>query len=88
MANATMMRASILIVLILSVDVVDLEALSLRGSRAISKRIDSNTLLERLYDLSKMKHVMKEKEMDTSTSRVSPGGPDPEHHSEPSSALP
>ncbi|XP_057996582.1 CLAVATA3/ESR (CLE)-related protein 7-like [Hevea brasiliensis] len=87
--NATVMRASMLILLILSVNVVNLEALSFRGSRPIHTRIDSSSLLERLgYDLSKMKHVMKEKVMDTSTSRVSPGGPNPDHHSQPSSALP
>ncbi|KAG8635435.1 hypothetical protein MANES_16G036050v8 [Manihot esculenta] len=83
MANAV--QASMLILLILSVNVVNLQATSYRGANSMPKRIDSSSLLERLgYDLSKMKHVMK----DTSTSRVSPGGPNPDHHSEPSSAQP
>lgn len=78
-----------LILLILSLNVIHLQALSHRGLVAMPKRIDSVSLFHKLgYGLSKMKHVKENVVTDASTSRIPPGGPDPEHHSEPTAAMP
>ncbi|WCJ27158.1 CLAVATA3/ESR-RELATED 6 [Euphorbia peplus] len=74
MASSSVFRVLILlIVLILSVNVSNSEGKSFRGV----KGIDTRALLKGLrYDLRKVKHVIK----DVDPSRVSPGGPDPQHH--------
>ncbi|CAK7350450.1 unnamed protein product [Dovyalis caffra] len=84
MANSTVLRVSMLILIILSANVINLEAVSYRGLESMPKRIDSSSLLQKLsYDMSKRNVTA------ASPSRLSPGGPDPEHHlSQPSSAMP
>ncbi|KAL9346558.1 hypothetical protein Peur_061411 [Populus x canadensis] len=75
MANSAVLRVSMLILIILSANVINLEAVSYRGVESMPKRIDSSTLLQKLgYGMPKRNVT------DASSSRISPGGPDPEHH--------
>ncbi|KAJ6935651.1 hypothetical protein NC652_010614 [Populus alba x Populus x berolinensis] len=75
MANSTVLRVSMLILVILSANMINFEAISYRGLESIPKRIASSSHLQKLgYDMSKRNVT------DTSPSRLSPGGPDPEHH--------
>ncbi|KAJ6885987.1 hypothetical protein NC651_026603 [Populus alba x Populus x berolinensis] len=75
MANSAVLRVSMLILIILSANMINLEAVTYRGVESVPKRIDSSTLLQKLgYDMPKRNVT------DAAPSRVSPGGPDPEHH--------
>ncbi|KAF9672427.1 hypothetical protein SADUNF_Sadunf11G0040600 [Salix dunnii] len=75
MANSTVMRVAMLMLIILSAEMINLEAVSYRGVESIPKRIHSSTLLQRLSY-----HISNRNVTDASSSRLSPGGPDPEHH--------
>lgn len=85
MANTISVKSSLMIILILSVFVINLEGISYQGRKLImQKRIDSRSLIGELgYDLSKLKHIRKEM-----TERVAPGGPDGHHNSQPTAPLP
>ncbi|KAJ6416685.1 hypothetical protein OIU84_002535 [Salix udensis] len=75
MAESTVMRVSVLILIILSAEMMSLEAVSHRGVESIPKRIHSSTLLQRLSY-----HISNRNVTDASSSRLSPGGPNPDHH--------
>ncbi|KAB5534092.1 hypothetical protein DKX38_017178 [Salix brachista] len=75
MADSTVMRVSVLILIILSAEMMNLEAVSYRGVESIPKRIHSSTLLQRLSI-----HISNRNVTDASSSRLSPGGPNADHH--------
>ncbi|KAB2029445.1 hypothetical protein ES319_D05G164300v1 [Gossypium barbadense] len=80
MLNSTVIQASLVIFLILSGNAISiLEAKSYGGRKTMQKRIDSRSIIKALtgYDLSAMKHDGKR--VLTDVSRISPGGPDPQH---------
>lgn len=85
MANTLSVQTSLMIILILSAFVINLEGISYQGRKLImQERIDSRSLSGELgYDLSKLKHSRE-----VLTDRISPGGPDPHHHSQPTPPLP
>ncbi|KAJ0017697.1 hypothetical protein Pint_10454 [Pistacia integerrima] len=84
MAYSTSVQSLILILLILSVVVTNLEVVQgYQGRKVMQKRIDSRSILRELgYNLSKLKYNRRD-----STGRISPGGPDPHHNFQPT-ALP
>ncbi|XWS15818.1 hypothetical protein CRYUN_Cryun34aG0034300 [Craigia yunnanensis] len=80
MPNSTIMQASLAILLILSANAINVvEAKSYAGRKTMQKRIDSQSIIHALagYDLSVMKH---DRRVLTEASRISPGGPDPQHN--------
>ncbi|KAL5793663.1 hypothetical protein ACOSP7_002257 [Xanthoceras sorbifolium] len=81
MAYPTMKRATILLVLaVFTILVMSSEARSLN----LIRRIQSQTLLHELgYGKLKLEYYRRVSTQDTSTTRVAPGGPDPDHHSIP-----
>ncbi|KAJ4846867.1 hypothetical protein Tsubulata_011870 [Turnera subulata] len=85
-SRTSVMLVSSFILLILLLNVNNLEALRYRGLMSVPARIDSSSLLQKLgYDLAKIRHVKRA----ASPSRISPGGPDPEHHShQPKAVMP
>lgn len=84
MANSTSVQILILILLILSVVVTNLEVVQgYQGRKVMQKRIDSRSILRELgYNFSKLKNKRRDL-----ADRVSPGGPDP-HHNFQETALP
>ncbi|KAL3576166.1 hypothetical protein D5086_021449 [Populus alba] len=75
MANSAVLRVSMLILIILSANMINLEAVTYRGVESVPKRIDSSTLLQKLgYDMAKRNVT------DPPSPRVTPAGPDPAHH--------
>ncbi|XVF25688.1 hypothetical protein REPUB_Repub13aG0235300 [Reevesia pubescens] len=81
MPNSTIIQASLIILLILSGNAIDIniEAKSYGGRKTMQKRIDSQSIIHALtgYDLSAMKH---DRRVLTDAERVSPGGPDSQHN--------
>ncbi|KAJ6893624.1 hypothetical protein NC652_027619 [Populus alba x Populus x berolinensis] len=66
MANSAVLRVSMLILIILSANMINLEAVTYRGV---------DTLLQKLgYDMPKRNVT------DPPSARVTPSGPDPAHH--------
>ncbi|KAJ6979204.1 hypothetical protein NC653_027380 [Populus alba x Populus x berolinensis] len=66
MANSAVLRVSMLILIILSANMINLEAVTYRGV---------DTLLQKLgYDMPKRNVT------DAAPSKVTPSGPDPVHH--------
>lgn len=86
MAKSRIIPVTMLIILlILSVNVINLEAASNRRLKIMPIKADSESLFEKLgYDSLKLKRIRK----DASAARIPPGGPDPEHHSAPTSTMP
>lgn len=90
MANFKVIKVSLLMLLILSVHVSSLEALSYHGRKTMHKRINNSSLLRELgFDLSKMKPNKRRAMTDTDADadRVAPGGPDKMHHDSPPNRL-
>ncbi|XVE88172.1 hypothetical protein DITRI_Ditri19aG0047100 [Diplodiscus trichospermus] len=79
MPNSSIMQASLVILLILSANEINIaEAKSYAGRKIMQRRIESQSIIHALagYDLSAIKH---EKRVLTGAARVAPGGPDPQH---------
>ncbi|XVE51439.1 hypothetical protein DITRI_Ditri02bG0040500 [Diplodiscus trichospermus] len=87
MPNSTIMEASLAILLILSANAVNVvEAMGYAGRKTVQKRIDSRSIIHALagYDLSAVK---RDRRVLTDATRVSPGGPDPQHNQQPLNYL-
>ncbi|KAK8648377.1 hypothetical protein V6N13_129131 [Hibiscus sabdariffa] len=81
MAKAFISRLVLLfITIVLMLVMVQPEARSYdHGKPIVAEKIDSMTMLEKLgYDLSKIEYYRRM--LSGSPERISPGGPDPEHH--------
>ena len=85
MTNQTGVRVLILFLVFFSTFFMSLQA----RIPIVHKRIDSQILLHDLgYDETKLKHYHRLSTMDAGANRVSPGGPDPQHHSRRPPPLP
>ena len=74
------MQASLAVLLILSANAISVvEAKSYAGRKTMQRRIDSQSVIHALagYDLSAMKN---DRRVLTDATRISPGGPDPQHN--------
>lgn len=83
MANSwTVIRVSLLILLVLSVHVVCSEAQNFDNRKTLKKRIDSAAILRGLgYDMAKLRVKVNIRDVD----REVPGGPNGQHHDKPPS---
>ena len=80
MATASNTRLLFLFMIILLMLVMrNSEAMSYHGIPTMAEKIDSKTILEKLgYDVSKIAYYRRM--LGGYPERISPGGPDPEHH--------
>lgn len=84
---ASAFRACLFIV-VLSILGPSLESRLYHVPSMAQKGIDSHLILREMgFDTPKMEYYRKRSLLDAETTRVSPGGPDPEHHRKPT-ALP
>jgi len=81
MATLILKQTLIILLIIFSLQTLSSQARILRSYRAVSMgNMDSQVLLHELgFDLSKFKGH-NERRFLVSSDRVSPGGPDPQHH--------
>lgn len=81
MANMILKQSLIIFLIIFSSSFLSSEARILRADRAVTVgNMDSQALLRELgFDLSKFKGY-NERRFLVDSERVSPGGPDPQHH--------
>lgn len=84
-SSSTAMRVWLLILLIFSVHVISSVAKNFDNRKTLKKRIDSAAILREMgYDMAKLKvkgYIRDAEDKD----RVTPGGPNGQHHNEPPS---
>ncbi|KAG7568812.1 hypothetical protein ISN45_Aa04g015970 [Arabidopsis thaliana x Arabidopsis arenosa] len=81
-------KALLLFVMLTFLLVIAMEGRIL-GVNSKSEDGESNDLLQRLgYNVSELKRIGRELSVQNEVDRFSPGGPDPQHHSDPLSSKP